>query len=239
MNVYKLEWTDAPEKGDAYDFFEKGNTVDEVRELLAALSIDRHIPIDSQHLRLTIYGDLDHPGTGAVLIRLEDVKREKVRWLWEGWIPLAKLTVLDGDPGLGKSLTTLDITARVSTGRPMPDGSRGDLKDPESVVIMSAEDGLGDTIRPRLEAAGADCERIFALQAIGEGDDARLPDLTDLDAVRESVQQHDAKLVIIDPLMAFLPSDSDAHRDQDVRRILAPLARLAEERARPSWSSDI
>lgn len=163
------------------------------------------------------------------LTRLSDVVPSAVRWLWPGRIPLGKVSVLDGDPGLGKSLQTLDIAARVSTARAMPDGSASDLHDPAGVVILSAEDDLGDTIRPRLEAAGADLSRVVALTAVRDEDDTRLPTLADLEQIRQAIVEVDARLLIIDPLMAYLPDKVDSHRDQDIRRSLAPLAVLAAE----------
>src|SRR3990172_3145876 len=95
--------------------------------------------------------------TGPILLCLADVVPKPVRWLWPGHIPLGKLTIIDGDPGLGKSLMTLDLAARTSTGSPMPDGSRGDVQGPAGVVLLTAEDDPEDTIRPRLHAAGAGC----------------------------------------------------------------------------------
>ena len=88
-----------------------------------------------------------------VVRRVADVPRERVRWLWPNYVPAAKVVVLDGDPGLGKSTVIADLTARITVGKAMPDGSGGG--DPSAVVVVSAEDGLADTIRPRLELAGA------------------------------------------------------------------------------------
>ena len=104
----------------------------------------------------------------AVVVKLADVTPEPVRWLWPGRIPLGKLSILDGDPGLGKSLITLDLAARVSAGRPMPDGTLPDLDGPAGVVLLTAEDDPADTIRPRLDAAGADCSRIVLLKDVVE-----------------------------------------------------------------------
>jgi RecA-family ATPase len=111
----------------------------------------------------------------------------------------------------------------------MPDGVDSQLDAQAGVVLLSAEDDPADTIRPRLEAAGADLSRIIMLAGLRDGDSVRLPTLTDLDAIKHAIAQVNAKLVIVDPLMAYLPGKVDSYRDQDVRRILAPLAALAAE----------
>ena len=111
---------------------------------------------------------------GPRLICLADVAPSPVKWLWPGRIPLGKITVLDGDPGLGKSTLTLDLAALVTTGRPMPDGTPGIEG---TVILLSAEDDPSDTIRPRLEAAGADLSRVQLLSAIETREGERLPEL--------------------------------------------------------------
>lgn len=191
--------------------------------------------------------DAARPGRSG-LVPLAGVVARPVRWLWPGRVPLGKLTVLDGDPGLGKSALTLDLAARVSAGRPMPDESRADrsassgqaLAGPRGVVLLSAEDGLDDTIRPRLEVAGAELGRISALTSVrggrpGRGRGAapsrgmpRLPTLDDLEALREAIEEVSAALVIVDPIMAYLPGGVDSSKDSDVRSVLARLAGLAE-----------
>ncbi len=164
--------------------------------------------------------NLDAPMVG-------DVAPERVEWLWPGRVPFGKLVVLDGDPGLGKSTLMLDIAARCSTGSPLPDGSR--LAGPISTLILSAEDSVGDTIRPRLEAGGADLERVRVFRSLDDGEGPRPPVLPgDLDVVEALVQEDGARLVIVDPLMAYLGGQYDAHRDQDVRRALHVFAAWAE-----------
>jgi hypothetical protein len=166
------------------------------------------------------------------LVLVAEVDRELVTWLWRDRIPRGKVTVLDGDPGTGKSTLTLTITAKVTTGSPFPDGERPEVGD---VILLSAEDDIGDTIRPRLEAAGADLSRCWVLPDITPHVSAeekpqppRPPELpADLDALEGMVKDKDAALVVIDPLMAFLSSQIDSHKDQDVRKVLAPLGYMA------------
>src|SRR5829696_8774063 len=157
---------------------------------------------------------------------LSEVEPERVEWLWPGRLPLGKLAVLDGDPGLGKSAMSLDVAARVSAGLELPDGQQCE---PAGVVLLSAEDGLADTIRPRLDAAGADTQRVLALSTVPDGKTERslsIPE--DLPAVERAIRRVGASLVVVDPIMAFLSGNTNSHKDQDVRRALAPLAKLAE-----------
>ena len=158
---------------------------------------------------------------------LSGVEPEEVSWLWPSWLALGKLALVDGDPGLGKSAMTLDLAARVSSGRGFPDGAKCE---PAGVVLLSAEDGLADTIRPRLDVAGADTSKILALATVHDenGHDRLLSIPEDLALIEKGIRRVGARLVVVDPLMAFLSGDTNSHRDQDVRRALAPLAGLAE-----------
>ena len=158
---------------------------------------------------------------------LSSVEPEEVSWLWPSWLALGKLALVDGDPGLGKSAMTLDLAARVSSGETFPDGAECG---PAGVVLLSAEDGLADTIRPRLDTAGADTSKILALATVPDedGHDRLLSIPEDLALIEKGIRRVGARLVVVDPLMAFLSGDTNSHRDQDVRRALAPLAGLAE-----------
>ncbi|MCV6983092.1 AAA family ATPase [Mycolicibacterium pulveris] len=155
---------------------------------------------------------------------------ERVSWLWPNRIPLGKLVTLDGDPGLGKSTLALTFAATVTTGGTWPDGSRCDH--PGDVVLLSAEDGLADTVRPRLDVAGADVARVHAVQGVpldSDGTELRTATLADVAQLRAVVTATQSRLVIVDVLMAYLPTGTDSHRDQDMRQVLARLAALADE----------
>jgi hypothetical protein len=158
-----------------------------------------------------------------------DVKPKEVRWLWPNRIPLGKLTIFDGDPDEGKSTVTLDLAARLTRGQSMPDSSETGTP-PSGVVIVSLEDGVADTIRPRLEATGAVLEKVRIVSTIK---DARgiertptIPD--DLSPIEAAIRDVKADLLVIDPLVATLGARTNSYRDQDIRRALAPLADLAE-----------
>jgi hypothetical protein len=153
---------------------------------------------------------------------LADVEAETVEWLWERRIPLGKITVLDGDPDNGKSVLTTDLAARLTTGRPMP-YDFGKTSSQAGVVILSAEDGVGDTIRPRFDAAGGDPSRVVIL---GNDDPFGIPE--DLPELERAIERVSAKLVIIDPIMAFLGENVNSNSDKDVRSALKPLKQLAE-----------
>lgn len=166
----------------------------------------------------------------AVMTRLSDVPPETVEFLWAGRLPRGKLVVIDGDPGVGKSTLALTIAAHVTTGTPWPDGTSCPSG---GVVLLSAEDGLADTVRPRLDAAGADASRVMALQGAlvldedGEQQE-RSVTLADVTVIEEAINASDAILVIVDVFMAYVPSGTDAHRDSDVRSVLHRLSALAE-----------
>lgn len=173
------------------------------------------------------------PGTGERLMELlkaragipvSSVESERVRWLWEGRIPFGKITMLDGDPGLGKSLMSLEFAARLSRGFGFPDDEHPPHP-PANTLLVAAEDGLADTIRPRLEACGADLCKIFALNK-----PARIYQFPkDLQLLGAMVQLYDARLVIIDPLFAHLDGTVNSYKDSEIRSlVMAPLGKIAE-----------
>lgn len=167
-------------------------------------------------------------GSQPVGMIANTVQLERVTWLWPGRLATGKQTVLDGDPGLGKSTLTLDIAARITTGAAMP--GEDDGRDPRGVVLLSAEDGAADTIVPRLTAAGADLGRVYIMTGVlpvgGGPEDAAT--LQHIEAIESAIRAQDAALLIVDPIMAYLGADANAHKDQDVRRTLAPLAAMLD-----------
>lgn len=177
-----------------------------------------------------IQHDTEAPG-----ILLSEVETQQVDWLWQRRVPLGKITLLDGDPGMGKSLIAVNIAACVSTGQPMPDGSPTKQG---SVILIAPEDAAEDTIKPRMEAACGDPSQVLLLNNVDCLDimDSRKINIherpfslaLDLEILEETIKKTKAILVILDPLMAILGRSIDSSRDQDVREVLNPLAQVAE-----------
>lgn len=153
-----------------------------------------------------------------------------VRWLWPGRIPRGALTIVEGDPGLGKSMLLLDLAARLSRGLPLPADDAPAPDGPADSLLLTAEDSIRGTVRPRLEAAGADLARVQVPEVVDLETGRRFIEIpTDLQALADVLRRCRARLLVIDPLAAFLAERVNAHKDQSVRRALAPLAALAEE----------
>jgi putative DNA primase/helicase len=162
------------------------------------------------------------------LTRAIDVGSSWVDWLWAGRVPLGMITMLAGDPKLGKSYVTLAMAAAVSRGLPLPMSDRPDR--PGSVILMSAEDSPARTIVPRLIAAGADLTKVHILESVilANGSET-LPSLqADIDAITTAATRlGDCRLIVIDPVSAYL-NGVDDHRNAALRGVLAPLNGLAE-----------
>ena len=155
------------------------------------------------------------------------VEAEPIEWLWSRRVPLGELTILDGDPGTGKSTLLTAVAAHVTSGRGLP--GHEDEPVEGGVVYVTTEDSPSRTIRPRLEAHGAALDRVLLVPEVPdeEGDPRPLVLPDDIGLLEQAVRRVDARLVTIDPLMAHLGGSINAHRDADVRRALAPLADLA------------
>jgi putative DNA primase/helicase len=164
---------------------------------------------------------------------LSAIPNRELEWLWPGYFPLGKCVLLVGDPGLGKSMLTCDLSAPVSAGRTWPDGAqpvvRGD------VLMLTAEDGVDDTVKPRVRAAGGDLDAVHVLTAVRTNGGEERSFTLDIDAElltydldARAARGRPVRLVTLDPLVAFMGA-VDTHVDAVVRRALTPLARLADD----------
>lgn len=149
------------------------------------------------------------------------VKEKEIKWLWFPYIPYGKITILQGDPGEGKSTFVLNLIARITTGGEMPDGSGNFPK--SSVIYQCAEDSNEDTVKPRLLNAGADCSRVAFIK-----DDENALTLSD-SRIEETIKETGAKLVVLDPIQAFVPQEGDMKNAQVMRSIMRKLAGIAEK----------
>jgi len=155
------------------------------------------------------------------LIQMSSIEAEEVSWLWYPFIPFGKLTIIQGDPGDGKTTMVLNIAAKLSKGETFDDHMIGG--DPINIIYQTAEDGLADTVKPRLESAGADCTRI---SVIDESDKS----LSMADSrIEEALIQTKAKLLILDPIQAYLGGEMDMNRANEARDMTKRLGALAEK----------
>lgn len=164
---------------------------------------------------------------------MADIAPEPIQWLWPSRIALGKVTMLAGDPGLGKSMITVAMAAHVTTGTPWPvDRSECEIG---SVIMVSAEDDPADTLRPRLDAAGADVSKVHVLKSVlvldheGKSKDRTFNLARDVEALDNLLRQTpDCRLITIDPISAYL-GGTDSHNNADVRALLTPLAAMASK----------
>jgi len=197
-----LELPGLSDKGDIIDWFKTGNTFEQLERL--ANEAPEWKPKESD----------------ISLVCIADVQSEMVSWLWLPYIPRGKLTLFEGDPGIGKSWVSLAIATAVSLGKGLP-GT--EAIESASVILASAEDGLGDTIRPRLDAMGADVRNVHAIKGALDFGNGGL-------AILEAyISQLHPALVIIDPLVAYIGAGVDLHRANETRAVMAKLADIAEK----------
>lgn len=153
------------------------------------------------------------------ILRLSDVPLQEVKWLWYPYIPFGKITIIQGDPGEGKTTLALRLAAACTTGQALPGM---EVPEPFDVIYQTAEDGLGDTVKPRLMDAGADQERVLN---INESEKT----LTLLDErIEAAIIQTGAKLLILDPIQGYLGERVDMNRANEIRTVLKNVAAVAE-----------
>ena len=158
---------------------------------------------------------------GLQLIKMSEIQSQEVSWLWYPFIPYGKLTIIQGDPGDGKTTLVLNIAAWLSKGEGLD--SEMKLSEPVNVIYQSAEDGLADTVKPRLELAGADCERILVI-------DEKENSLSMVDErLERAIVQTKARMLILDPIQAYLGGGMDMNRANEARDMTKKLGALAEK----------
>lgn len=219
-SVRIVELPGLAEHGDVSEWLGAGNDIEALDQLAA----------QSPEYEAIETGETKDPER-LCLTSLEDVKAEPIEWLWPNRIPLGKLTLIAGVQGLGKSFLVLDIASRISNGQKWPD--LPDIENqPGSVILLSAEDALNDTVVPRLNWAGADLTKIKALEGVAEVDRSgqRSFDLQrDIRLLSEAVENlGDVRLIVFDPLDSYMGADVNSNQGTDVRRVLGPLAEFAE-----------
>ena len=158
--------------------------------------------------------------TELKMIHLSEIESQQIKWLWYPFIPYGKLSIVQGDPGDGKSTLILNIAAKLSMGECIDENMN--ITEPVNVIYQTAEDGLADTVKPRLEAANADCSRI---SIIDESD--KSVSMTD-DRIEEAIKRENAKLCIFDPIQAYLGGDTDMNRANEAREMTKKLGSIAE-----------
>ena len=164
---------------------------------------------------------MEEKKTELKIIKMSEIQSQEIEWLWFPYIPYGKLTIIQGDPGDGKTTLVLNLAAKLSKGEALDKDM--DIKEPIIVIYQTAEDGLADTVKPRLELAGADCEQIIV---IDESDKSL--SMAD-ERLEEAIQTTGAKLLILDPIQAYLGGGMDMNRANEARDMTKKLGALAEK----------
>jgi len=155
------------------------------------------------------------------IISMDSIQRQEIEWLWYPYIPYGKLTIIQGDPGEGKTTFVLNLAARLSRGIGFNKGD--DMRQPINIIYQTAEDGLADTIKPRLEEAEADCTRILVI------DDSEKSLTMDDCRLERAIEQTKAKVLILDPIQAYLGDGVDMNRANETRDMTKKLGAIAEK----------
>ena len=164
---------------------------------------------------------MEETKNGLQMIKMSEIQSQEVSWLWYPFIPYGKLTIIQGDPGDGKTTLVLNIAAWLSKGEGLD--SEMKLSEPVNVIYQSAEDGLADTVKPRLELAGANCERILVI-------DEKEKSLSMVDErLEKAIVQTKARMLILDPIQAYLGGGMDMNRANEARDMTKKLGALAEK----------
>jgi hypothetical protein len=163
----------------------------------------------------------NHAGGDANIRYYSDIAVRKVDWLWYPYIAYGKITVIQCDPGDGKTTLVLNIASLISNGIPLPESGYNSAA-PQNIIYQSTEDGLADTIKPRLQTAGADCSRIAFI------DDTKFPLTLSDNRLETAIQKCSAKLMVLDPIQAFIGTEADMSRANEMRPLFGRLGGIAE-----------
>jgi putative DNA primase/helicase len=209
------------EKHDVSDWMALGHSADELERLAQQTPLWRP-PVASGEQQ-------PKPRRELIIQRASEITPEPIEWVWPGRLAIGKMTLVAGDPGLGKSQVAVGIAATITRGSEWP---CGEGRAPQgSVIMLCAEDDAADTIRPRLDAAGADPSRVLIVTAVRkeDGQGRRTFSLAeDLDLLEREIQQDGSvRAVIIDPISSYLGKATDSHKNTDVRQVLEPIGEMA------------
>jgi replicative DNA helicase len=215
-----------------------------VRDLLALAATQNVIEADLRRALETI--EKARAETAAIVegrelleyetevVRLSDIEPEEVRWLWKPYIPSRKMTILAGPPGVGKTFLTLAVITAITTGKPLPDqeGKTTIFPTPGDVLYLGNEDDAADTLRPRIDAMGGNADRIWLPKCLKHRRtrQKKAISLLDVDALRSAIEQYQARLVVVDPVQAFIGgANIDMNNRQHISLVLSDIGELAKE----------
>ena len=210
-----FEWENLPQKGDITDVYENETP-------LRNMSTAQTVAFRLEALTIAAKPLAREPGAPSPYIRMSDVESTDTEWLWYPYIPLGKITLMTADPGTGKTFLALYLAAQVSTGRPFY-GENTPYREPAVAVYQTAEDGIADTIKPRLTPMHPNFNNIYVLNE--EQESLSLSD----ERIEQTMRDLHPRLMIFDPLQAYLGAQVDMHRANEVRPVLGRIGHLAEK----------
>jgi putative DNA primase/helicase len=224
-SVRVVQLPNLAEKGDVSNWLDAGGTVEQLLEFVGnadTSTLSTSNALDNKNNdEAQSNSDAQQPSAENqdIDVCMADVEPEEVEWLIEPYIPLGKLTMVEGDPDEGKSFAMLALTAAITSERDLPFAK---VNEAGNVLLLSAEDGRADTIRPRLDLLGADVQRVFAVKA------PLVLDEKGFEQLERLIVKRQAKVVLIDPLFAYVGGKTDINQDNKVRAITSRLADIAE-----------